>query len=529
MRSSTIQIITHSQAITTTTIAELLQEDEAKLAHGEALTGKPTTRIHLNENYILKAQRNLNFSSPTLAHAWASKQYEKECASQLYHPSKTWFSIQTEKGWTASNISNRLSPINTIIDITNDIPQKLSYLTGITDIYLAYAAKNHERLDEGLSNFAIDHNQHMYYIDDDFYAWDHLLSFTNMVALWLRLFSSSWLCGNLANKFGVNIRQQLEQYFSNHAGLDYPAILIEHLKRQFFNDMGKACMLDVCDGLLHTPANEPIYKQPHFNTPQLNPLDDTSIATWFQGESPIAIISDIHANLPALTAVLKDIKNNNIKDIICLGDIVGYGPHPSECIQVLQEQGIFSIRGNHDYMVGSGKDFSHGSSSSLHVAHWTIARMNQAEREWLATLPLQFWQNNIMLVHGAPKDPTFFNAYVYERTAEPNLLWMEAHDLPICFHGHSHLQGMYVLENKQTSLHKELKTYNLQDNTHNLICPGAVGQPRCGISGAEYAIYYPQSKQVTFKRIDYDIEAVTQDMKAFDFPEQLITRLEQGF
>ncbi|MDQ6991062.1 MAG: hypothetical protein Q9M11_04955, partial [Mariprofundaceae bacterium] len=227
----------------------MLLKDEAKLGHGEALTGKPTTRIHLNENYILKAQRNLNFSSPELAYAWAGKQHEKECASQLYHPSKTWFSMQTEKGWTAANISDLLTPINTIMDHTHDISEKLSYLTGITGIYLGYAAKNDERLDEGLSNFAIDPEQNMYYIDDDFYAWDHLLSFTNMVALWIRLFSSSWLCGDVTHTFGSSLRQQLDQHFSNHPGLDYPAILIEHLKRQFFNDMARACMLDVCHGL----------------------------------------------------------------------------------------------------------------------------------------------------------------------------------------------------------------------------------------------------------------------------------------
>ncbi|MDQ7001820.1 MAG: metallophosphoesterase family protein, partial [Ghiorsea sp.] len=288
-----------------------------------------------------------------------------------------------------------------------------------------------------------------------------------------------------------------------------------------------ACMLDVCHGLQTTtkqPRHEPLIA----SAPKLAPLNEIDIATWFQGESPVAIISDVHANLPALTAVLDDIDESNIQHILCLGDIVGYGPHPSECIKILQERRIFSIRGNHDYMVGSGKDFSHGSSSSLHVAHWTIDRMSQAEREWLATLPLQYWKNNIMLVHGAPKDPTFFNAYVYERTAEPNLLWMEAHDLPICFHGHSHLQGMYLFKHKQVSLHKELTTYNIQENTQSLICPGAVGQPRSGISGAEYAIYDPQSKQITFKRIDYDIEAVTQDMKRFEFPEQLITRLKQG-
>ncbi len=527
MYSTTIQVIPQPHAVHPSIIEQLWSLDETTLAHGEVLTGKPTTRIQLNEDYILKAQRNLNFSSQALAHAWAGKQYEKESASQLYHPSKTWFSIQTEQGWTVANISKRLSPINTIIDNTNNMTTKLGYLTSITNIYLEYAAKNHERLDEGLSNFAIDTNQKMYYIDDDFYSWDHLLSFTNMVALWLRLFSSSWLSNDVANALGKELRNQLVQHFSEHAGVDYPAVLIEHLKRQFYNDASKACMVEVCQGLLSSQAKNPKPTQLNIGQ-QLDSTSHENIKSWFQHTEAIAIISDVHANLPALTAVLNDIKENNIKHILCLGDIVGYGPHPSECIQVLQEHGIFSVRGNHDYMVGSGKDFSHGSASSLHVARWTIDRMSQGEREWLANLPLQFWEDDMMLVHGAPKDPTFFNAYVYERTAEPNLVWMKERNLPICFHGHSHIQGMYTFQNQETTLQKELTTYRLEDNTQNLICPGAVGQPRCGISGAEYAIYHPQQKEVTFKRLDYDIAKVTQDMQAFHFPDQLITRLEQG-
>jgi diadenosine tetraphosphatase ApaH/serine/threonine PP2A family protein phosphatase len=187
------------------------------------------------------------------------------------------------------------------------------------------------------------------------------------------------------------------------------------------------------------------------------------------------------------------------------------------------------IRGNHDYMVGSGKDFSHGSQSSLYVAKWTIGVISAKEREWLKTLPLQFRNQDVMLVHGAPRDPTFFNAYVYERTAEPNLQWMNEHMLSVCFHGHSHLQGMYILQAGKVSLEKELQTYALSQHTASLICPGAVGQPRNGIPGAEYAIYYPAQKEVMFKRLEYDIAQVVADMKKFGFPEQLSTRLEQGF
>jgi len=523
MYTKTIDVIPHTHAIPRTTISQVLALPEEELSHGGTFTGKPSTRLHCSADYVLKINRNLNFSSQTLAVAWATKQFEKEQASQLYPPEKTWFVQQTDKGWTAANISPRLQPVHTIIEDV-ELKRKIEYLFAITSLYLSYGAKEHERLDEGLSNFGVDKNGKMYYIDDDFYAWDHLLSFANMIALWIRLFSSSWLNEQAAYALGSIIKKQLNLHFSDHAGVDYPAVLIEHLKQQFFNEKSKTCMLSMCAAL--TPKVEHVIRVKEKAVPEMS---IQGIESWFEEEQPIAIISDVHANLPALNAVLDDIKALGIHRVLCLGDIVGYGPHPSECIQRLQQERTIVIRGNHDYMVGSGKDFSHGSQSSLYVAKWTIGVISIKEREWLKTLPLQFRNQDVMLVHGAPRDPTFFNAYVYERTAEPNLQWMNEHMLPICFHGHSHLQGLYILQAGKVSLEKELQMYALSQHTASLICPGAVGQPRNGTPGAEYAIYYPAQKEVMFKRLEYDIAQVVADMKKFGFPEQLSTRLEQGF
>ena len=522
MYTKTIDVIPHTHAIPQATINQVLALPEEELSHGGTFTGKPSTRLQCSADYVLKINRNLNFASQGLAIAWATKQYEKEQASQLYSPEKTWFVQQTDKGWTAANISPRLQAIHTIIEDA-ELKRQIEYLFAITSLYLSYGAKEHERLDEGLSNFGVDKNGKMYYIDDDFYAWDHLLSFANMIALWIRLFSSSWLDSQATYVLGSIIKKQLNLHFSEHAGVDYPAVLIEHLKQQFFNEKSKTCMLSMCSALTSQVGS--------MTKAQVKAVPEVSIQTiepWFEEDQPIAIISDVHANLPALNAVLDDIKTLGIRRILCLGDIVGYGPHPSECIQRLQQEGTIVIRGNHDYMVGSGKDFSHGSQSSLYVAQWTNGVISAKEREWLKTLPLQFRNKDMMLVHGAPRDPTFFNAYVYERTAESNLQWMNEQMLPVCFHGHSHLQGMYILQAGKVSLKKELHTYALCQHTASLICPGAVGQPRNGIPGAEYAIYYPVQKEVMFKRLEYDIAQVVADMKKFGFPEQLSTRLEQG-
>lgn len=531
MIKANIEIITSTtkETIDITSIRKLLDVSETDLSHGTEFTGKPTTSLHVNDEFVLKKQVSLRFGTKKIALSWAEKRVQKEAKTGLYHPKKTWFIVEENEDWLVSSISIRLVPLHVAIEDTSFSKlEKLAFLTNLTDLYLSTAATNDERLDEGLSNFGVDKDLKIYYLDDDFYSWDHLLSFTGMIAVWVRKFADQWFDNEIASVFGESLKAQLVKYFNHHEGYDYPGILNEHLLMQFYNGQAYERVEIISKILLRnvpvqTNDDSDSLKAPAFST------TTKDIKQWWEEDEPIAMIADIHANLPALDAVLDDIKSKNIKRIICLGDIVGYGPHPVECIERIQEQSIFTIRGNHDHMIGTDHIIQHFSDSGKFVANWTTQKINALQRQWLATLPLQLRGEHWMVVHGAPRDPTFFNAYVYDRTSDSNLKWMQDHNLKVCLHGHSHLQGFYQINQNKTSFHKELATYQLKGNVATLICPGSVGQPRSGVTGAEYAILNPIKHELELCRLDYDVELVTKAMQSNNFPDQLSRRLLQGY
>ncbi len=514
------------------TIQELLATEEEGLSHGNEFTGKPTTILHVNDNFVLKGQRDLNFSSLKIAEAWANKQLEKESKTRLYHPNKTWFIIEQKDTWSVYNISPRLIPIHLAIEAPDiSTADKLAYLTKLTDMYLMHAAKHNERLDEGLSNFGHDEHGDIYYLDDDFYAWDYILSFTSMVALWLRLFSDQWFDNDVATDFAKTLQMQLHHHFKDHRGVDYPGVVHEHINCLFFNQISLERARIITSILRQKVKAEATTKKETEPAVQLTPPKELmqNFKDWLNDDEPIAVIADIHANLPALEAVLEDIKQQNITRMICLGDIVGYGPHPQECIKRIQALDILTIRGNHDHMIGNETIISNISQSGAYVAQWTVKQLTPAQQEWLCTLPLQLRTEDWIIVHGAPRDATFFNAYVYDRTSDSNLEWMQENNFEFCFHGHSHLQGFYQAQMGVNKLHKKLQDYSLDGYDANLICPGSVGQPRGGNPGAEYVVFNPGAKKITFKRISYNIASVADDMRKFGFPDQLPKRLEEGF
>ncbi|MES0370923.1 MAG: metallophosphoesterase family protein, partial [Mariprofundaceae bacterium] len=421
------------------------------------------------------------------------------------------------------NITPRMSPLHTHLKQC-DASESLAWLLKVTNLYLQHAAKLNERLDEGLSNFGITEDETLYYLDDDFYSWDHFLSFTAMVAGWLRQFSGTWLTDDLAHDFGTELAVQLKQYFSDTPGMAPLHIVYEHLGSQYVNKETGCRVQMICDALMrpHNPySHKPVTDSNLENQPTI-----ADICRWLEEDEPVAILSDIHANEPALRAVLDELKKSDIHRILCLGDIVGYGPHPTECIDLLCKAGALCIRGNHDHMVGNGIPVPSMHGSGLLAAQWTISHIDHEHRNWLSNLPLQLRHTPWMAVHGAPQDPTFFNAYVYDRTAESNLHWMEEHGYKFCLHGHSHLQGCFSLKHGHVERQTDIQERRISETT--LICPGSVGQPRGGSTDAKFAVIYPKSFRLTMKHCAYDIDLTAQDMIKHRLPNQLIQRLWSG-
>jgi predicted phosphodiesterase len=245
----------------------------------------------------------------------------------------------------------------------------------------------------------------------------------------------------------------------------------------------------------------------------------------------LALLSDIHANLPALETVLTFLKEQNIQQGLVLGDTVGYGPHPSQCIERVQATGFMVLKGNHDHGLATDnfkKGFSRTASWAL---EWSVNKITAEQKSWLSNLPPLFhYENTWLAIHGAPIDPTFFNAYVYEMTYHSNLDVLQRKDIFLCFHGHTHQPGVYG--RRSTVIDKFCPGEDdiaLAQFDHALICPGSVGQPRNGGIQTQFAIYDQKEQKVHYHYLSYDIEKVTQLMKSEGFPEALIKVLHGQF
>ena len=243
-----------------------------------------------------------------------------------------------------------------------------------------------------------------------------------------------------------------------------------------------------------------------------------------------AIISDIHSNLEALTAVFDDIEKRGVKTVYCLGDVVGYGPNPKECLDMVIEKTKESVLGNHDYAVlFEPTNFNLGAEQA---AHWTRQVLEEEEdkeandRRWkylgdqlmrrTVKKELAGVKMHIDLVHASPRKP--INEYVFPDDVYNmpgkirSLFEMTNH---ICFIGHTHLPGVF-LEDPDFYTPEELGgTYPIIPDEKAIINVGSVGQPRDRDKRASYAIV--DGSDVNFVRVDYDYEATAK--KIFDIEE----------
>jgi predicted phosphodiesterase len=224
-----------------------------------------------------------------------------------------------------------------------------------------------------------------------------------------------------------------------------------------------------------------------------------------------AIISDIHSNYAALKAVLEDIDQKNIKEVFCLGDIVGYGPEPRECIDLIIERQIVSIMGNHDHAVFyEPTNFNTGAERA---SYWTRQMLEdepdqkKRERRWvfLGRLPVRLQMGNILMVHGSPRKPV--NEYIFPDDIYTNtskLLAIFERLERICFVGHTHVPGVFLEDPDFYSTDEINNVYPITDKEKAIINVGSVGQPRDQDVRASYAIV--KDDKVEFVRVTYDIE-----------------------
>jgi diadenosine tetraphosphatase ApaH/serine/threonine PP2A family protein phosphatase len=245
-----------------------------------------------------------------------------------------------------------------------------------------------------------------------------------------------------------------------------------------------------------------------------------------------AIISDIHSNLEALQAVLADIAGQHVEEVYCLGDMVGYGPNPRECLDLTMSCKVVLL-GNHDQAVLF--DPENFNPAAERATYWTREQLEApvpsravADRRWefLGERPLRHREERVLFVHGSPRNPLneyIFPEDVYSPTKMTSLFRLVEHS---CFQGHTHVPGIFTESLEFLSPEDVNGVYPLDER--KVLCNvGSVGQPRDGDWRACYVLFDGQT--ICYRRVEYDVDKTVHKIRAVDaLDDFLAERLRQG-
>lgn len=238
------------------------------------------------------------------------------------------------------------------------------------------------------------------------------------------------------------------------------------------------------------------------------------------------IVSDIHANLEAFQSVINDAHDRGGFDQIWqLGDLVGYGPDPVACIDLLREHDHVGVAGNHDLAAVGRLSLEAFNMYASAAAQWTTTQLTDDHVEYLRGLPLRMETNDFTGVHGSPRDPVW-EYVVSAATATANFRHFTTRR---CLVGHSHLPFVCRPDGDSATFLDFPVDSPIQLGEGQLIInPGSVGQPRDGVPTASYSIYDSDEGTITHRRAEYDIPGTQQKMKTRGLPRYLIDRLPHG-
>jgi diadenosine tetraphosphatase ApaH/serine/threonine PP2A family protein phosphatase len=237
----------------------------------------------------------------------------------------------------------------------------------------------------------------------------------------------------------------------------------------------------------------------------------------------VAIVSDIHANLHALEAVLESISQDAPDEIWCLGDLVGYGPRPNRCCALMAERADHCLIGNHDLAALGRLDLEEFSPDAAASAAWTAKALEKGPRAFLEQLEPKGERQGVGLFHASPRDP------VWEYVLSPAIAYVALGDAPqdLVLVGHSHValhfrlaDGTFAPATAETGLGLAGDRW--------LLNPGSVGQPRDGDARAAWLLLDLDARRATFRRVAYDVERTQAEIRERGLPEPLAARLEHG-
>ncbi len=235
------------------------------------------------------------------------------------------------------------------------------------------------------------------------------------------------------------------------------------------------------------------------------------------------IIGDIHSNYEALAAVIREFQQEQVEQILCIGDIVGYAAEPVECIDLLSDLKCISVAGNHDYAVAGKFPGEYFHADARAAVLWTVKQLPDGYTDYLKNLPLVKEINDITLVHGSLNHPEIFYYIVSERDARLNLNLLKT---SICFYGHTHVPLAVLSDNRNMRVESG-PVIDLNTAEKFLINVGSVGQPRDWDLRASCVVYDTKKKIVKIKRIKYDIDRAVEKIYSAGLPRINAMRLTE--
>lgn len=238
-----------------------------------------------------------------------------------------------------------------------------------------------------------------------------------------------------------------------------------------------------------------------------------------------ALFSDIHSNIEAFDAILEDIRAAGAEKLIFLGDIIGYGPNPNECIERLLEVADVALGGNHDWAVIGKTPDDYFNPYAKEAVEWTRSVLKEEHKEFLARTKAVEMVDGFQVAHASPLNPEEWRYILSYHDASENFPHVESN---LCFIGHSHQPVVIEFNTQDDIIASRVEFKELDPTKKNIVNIGSVGQPRDANVNACWVLYDSEANTVEYHRVPYDVAAVQAKMEKLELPRYLIDRLGIG-
>jgi len=236
-----------------------------------------------------------------------------------------------------------------------------------------------------------------------------------------------------------------------------------------------------------------------------------------------AIIADIHANLEAFQVVLADIKEQKCTHYACVGDVVGYGANPKECLEIVRSMGMPCVKGNHDEYCSSEEQLDGFNPHAAEAVNWTRLQLTEEERQWLRDLKYFRMVTSFSMVHATLDGPQRWG-YVFDKLAAAASFTYQ--NTAVCFFGHTHVPVAFIRDTVVKG--GTYSKFKVDPGRKYFVNVGSVGQPRDNNPKAAYVVYDVDEGTIELRRLDYDIAAAQKKILDAGLPPRLAERLAYG-